>query len=77
MDLTIYLGDYGEGKIILENGKLVYQSTKLTQKLSPLTETFFALNDDLRIHFEDNTIKILHRERGALGTFTKSKAVEY
>jgi len=42
-NLGIYVGEYGERKIALENGVLVYQRTGPRLRLTPLTETLFSV----------------------------------
>lgn len=51
--LKSYAGEYGERKIMFENGTLFYQRTGPKYRLVPLTKTLFALDglDNFRIEF--------------------------
>ena len=52
--LKLYIGEYGERKVIFENGALFYQRTGPRYKLIPMTETLFAVEglDYFRVEFE-------------------------
>ena len=51
--LKIYAGEYGERKVLFENGGLFYQRTGPKYRLVPLTAALFALDglDNFRVEF--------------------------
>ena len=63
-NLSQYIGEYGQSKVVLENGNhLRYQSPMLDQILTPIKEDVFAINDEMRLQFVDDEVIIYWRDR--------------
>lgn len=62
-DPAQYVGNYGQSKIVLEDGSLRYQSPMLNQLLTPIKKDVFAINDEMRLQFGQNEMTIYWRDR--------------
>ncbi|WP_420629690.1 S41 family peptidase [Candidatus Leptofilum sp.] len=59
-----YVGEYGQSKVILENGRdLRYQSPMFDQILVPIKEDVFALTDETRLTFTKNEMIVSWRDQ--------------
>lgn len=75
-DLSSYVGQYGDRKIVLQGENLVYHSPFGTHRMLGLAEHTFAIGDDVRATFEDDSMTLEWRDMPRKMTFEKSVAQE-
>jgi hypothetical protein len=71
-DLSVFVGEYGDRQISLENGTLFSHSPFGTFPLIAVNENTFALSDDIRASFDGNTLTLEWRDMPRKMTFDRT-----